>query len=303
METVIITGGTGLIGKPLSKRLIEKGYKVAHLTRKRNPQSFIPSYLWNPERNEIDRKATSEADYIIHLAGAGIGDKRWTKKRRQLIYDSRIKTCELLFNNIQESGTNLKAFISASGIGYYGTETSEKIFSETDQPSGDFIGEICRHWEQMADRFEESGIRTVKIRTGIVLTRKGGAVSRMMIPVRMGIGSALGNGRQYIPWIHIDDICNIYIKALEDATLKGAFNAVAPEHKTNKDFMRTLAKVLKKPFFFPNIPGVVLKIIFGKMSGILLNGSKVSAGKIIAAGYSFQFPELENALRDLLKKR
>ncbi len=119
----------------------------------------------------------------------------------------------------------------------------------------------------------------------------------------MGIGSALGNGRQYIPWIHIDDICNIYIKALEDTTLKGAFNAVAPEHKTNEDFMRILAKVLKKPFFFPNIPAVVLKIIFGKMSGILLNGSKVSAGKIIAAGYSFQFPELENALRDLLKKR
>jgi hypothetical protein len=303
METVIITGGTGLIGKPLSKRLIEKGYNVAHLTRKRNPQSFIPSYLWNPERHEIDRKAISEADYIIHLAGAGIGGKRWTKKRRQLIYDSRIKTCELLFNNIQESGTNLKAFISASGIGYYGTETSEKIFSETDQPSGDFIGEICRHWEQIANRFEESGIRTVKIRTGIVLTRKGGAVSRMMIPVRMGIGSALGNGRQYMPWIHIDDICKIYIKALEDTTLKGAFNAVAPEHTTNKDFMRTLAKVLKKPFFFPNIPAVVLKIIFGKMSGILLNGSKVSAGKIIAAGYSFQFPELENALRDLLKKR
>ncbi len=186
METVIITGGTGLIGKPLSKRLIEKGYNVAHLTRERNPQSSIPSYLWNPERNEIDRKAISEADYIIHLAGAGIGGKRWTKKRRQLIYDSRIKTCELLFNKIQESGTNLKAFISASGIGYYGTETSEKIFSETDQPSGDFIGEICRHWEQMADRFEESGIRTVKIRTGIVLTRKGGAVSRMMIPVRHG---------------------------------------------------------------------------------------------------------------------
>jgi len=303
METIVITGGTGLIGKPLSKRLIEKGYNVAHLTRKSNPQSSIPSYFWNPERNEIDRKAISEADYIIHLAGAGIGDKRWTKKRRQLIYDSRIKTCELLFNKVQESGTNLKVFISASGIGYYGTETSEKIFSETDRPSGDFIGEICRHWEQMADRFEESGIRTVKIRTGIVLTRKGGAVARMMIPVRMGIGSALGNGRQYIPWLHIDDLCNIYIKALEDTTLRGAFNAVAPEHKTNKDFMRILAKVLKKPFFFPNIPAVVLKIIFGKMSGILLNGSKVSAGKIIAAGYSFQFPELENALRDLLKKR
>jgi uncharacterized protein (TIGR01777 family) len=303
MENVIITGGTGLIGRHLCKKLKEKGYNVALLSRKSIPESDIPVYYWNPQKNEIDQEAIKSADYIIHLAGAGIGDKRWTKKRRQLITDSRIKTGELLYNKVHETGIKLKAYISASGIGYYGAITSDKIFTETDQPSKDFLGEICRQWEQGADRFEESGIRTVKIRTGIVLTKKGGALARMITPVRMGIGSALGNGKQYQPWIHIDDICNIYIKAIEDKSLKGAYNAVAPEYVTNREFMRTLAKVLEKPFFFPAVPSFAMKILFGKMSGILLNGSRVSADKIILAGYNFVFPDLENALKNLFQKR
>jgi uncharacterized protein (TIGR01777 family) len=303
MENVIITGGTGLIGRHLCKKLKEKGYNVALLSRKSIPESDIPVYYWNPQKNEIDQEAIKSADYIIHLAGAGIGDKRWTKKRRQLITDSRIKTGELLYNKVHETGIKLKAYISASGIGYYGAITSDKIFTETDQPSKDFLGEICRQWEQGADRFEESGIRTVKIRTGIVLTKKGGALARMITPVRMGIGSALGNGKQYQPWIHIDDICNIYIKAIEDKSLKGAYNAVAPEYVTNREFMRTLAKVLEKPFFFPAVPSFAMKILFGKMSGILLNGSRVSADKIISAGYNFKFPDLENALKNLFQKR
>jgi uncharacterized protein (TIGR01777 family) len=302
METVIITGGTGLIGKHLSRKLKEAGYDVALLSRKSSHDNDFAVYSWDPEKNEIDKKAVLSADYIIHLAGAGIGDKRWTKKRRQLISDSRIKTCELIFNSVKETGTKIKAFISASGIGYYGAITSDKIFTETDQPSKDFIGEICRQWEHTADRFEKSGIRTVKIRTGIVLTKKGGALARMITTVRMGIGSALGNGRQYLPWIHIEDLCNIYIKAIEDISLKGAYNAVAPEHISNKDFMRTLAKVLNKPFFFPDVPAFIMKLLFGKMSGILLNGSRVSSDKIRASRYSFQFPDLESAMKDLLQK-
>lgn len=303
MENVIITGGTGLIGKHLCKKLKEKGYNVAILSRKGNTDRDIPVYFWDSDKNMIDTKAISAADYIIHLAGAGIGDKRWTKKRRQLIYDSRIKTCEFLFNKVQESGTKLKAFLTASGIGYYGAVTSEKIFSETDQPSGDFIGEICRQWENSANRFEESGIRTVKIRTGIVLARKGGAMARMIIPVKMGIGSALGSGRQYIPWIHIEDLCNIYIKAIVDSSLTGAYNAVAPQHKTNREFMRTLAVVLRKPFFFPKIPSFAINLLFGKMSAIILKGSRVSADKIVSAGYTFKFRDLDNALRNLFPER
>jgi len=303
MKTVLISGGTGLIGKHLCRKLKEAGYTVGLLSRQSSHNSDIAVFSWDPAKNEIDLNAISSADYIIHLAGAGIGDKRWTKKRRQIISDSRIKAGELIFKAVQESGEKLKAFISASGIGYYGTITSDKIFSETDRPANDFLGEICRKWEQMADRFEESGIRTVKIRTGVVLTGKEGALGRMIPFVRIGIGSALGSGKQYMPWIHIDDLCNIYIKAIEDKSIKGAYNAVSPEHVTNKNLMRTLAKVLRKPFFFPSVPSFTLKILFGKMSGILLDGSRVSADKIISAGYKFEFPDIETALKNLFPER
>jgi uncharacterized protein (TIGR01777 family) len=303
METVLITGGTGLIGRHISKKLKENGFNVTLLSRKRETDGAISVYTWDPDKNFIDPEAISKADYIIHLAGAGIGDKRWTKKRRELIIDSRIKTGELIFIKVQESGKKLKAFISASGIGYYGTSTSDKIFNETDFPDKDFLGEVCRKWEEMADRFKESGIRTVKVRTGVVLTDKGGVLGRMATTVKMGIGSPLGSGKQYIPWIHIDDLCNLYLKAVEDQSMTGAWNAVAPEHITNRELMQTLAKVLEKPFFFPAVPSLVLKILFGKMSGIILKGSRVSAGKIISTGYNFEYPNLENALRNLFPKR
>jgi uncharacterized protein (TIGR01777 family) len=303
METVLITGGTGLIGRHISKKLKENGFNVTLLSRKRETDGAISVYTWDPDKNFIDPEAISKADYIIHLAGAGIGDKRWTKKRRELIIDSRIKTGELIFIKVQESGKKLKAFISASGIGYYGTSTSDKIFKETDFPDKDFLGEVCRKWEEMADRFKESGIRTVKVRTGVVLTDKGGVLGRMATTVKMGIGSPLGSGKQYIPWIHIDDLCNLYLKAVEDQSMTGAWNAVAPEHITNRELMQTLAKVLEKPFFFPAVPSLVLKILFGKMSGIILKGSRVSAGKIISTGYNFEYPNLENALRNLFPKR
>ena len=303
METILIAGGAGLIGTNLSGKLKEKGYNVLLLSRKSKRGNSYSVYSWNPEKSEIENEAIKRADYIINLAGAGIGDKRWTKKRRELILESRVKTSELIFNKIQETGKKPKAFITASGIGYYGANTSEKIFSETDQPAADFIGQICQQWEEAADLFEESGIRTVKIRTGIVLLKKGGALSRMAVPVKFWIGSALGSGKQYLPWIHIDDLCDIYVRAIEDAKMTGAFNAVAPQHVSNREFMRTLAQVMGKPFFFPAIPSVVLKLLFGKMSDILLYGSRISAEKIISAGFEFRFPGLANALKDLFIKR
>jgi len=303
METVLITGGTGLIGSHLSKKLEENGFNVAILSRKANSEGPIPVYAWDPDKNIVDPDAISGADYIIHLAGAGIGDKRWTKKRSELILASRIKTGELLLNKILESGKKLKAFISASGIGYYGALTSERIFNETDPPSNDFPGEVCRKWEEMADRFQDSGIRTVKFRTGVVLADKGGALDRMTTAVKLGIGSPIGSGKQYIPWIHIDDLCNLYLKAVQDYSMTGAWNAVAPEHVTNREFMRVLAEVLEKPFFFPAVPSFVLKILFGQMSGIILKGSRVSADKIISSGYNFKFPDLENALKNLFQRK
>ncbi len=300
METVLITGGSGLVGRHLSKKLVAKGYKVTFLSRTSQPNTDIPTYVWDLDKNIVDRQAIASAHYIIHLAAANIGDKRWTTQQKQLIIDSRVKSTQLLFEATKNINKKLKAFISSSAIGYYGATTSEKIFTETDLPSNNFSGETCRQWEQSADNFETLGIRTVKIRSGIVLTKQGGALAKMATPIKLGIGSAIGNGQQYMPWIHIDDLCGIYIKAIEDTQMKGAYNAVAPEHQTNRDFMATLARALKKPFVFPNVPAVLMKLLFGEMSSIILQGSRVSSDKIWAAGYKFLFPDLSNALQDLI---
>ncbi len=301
MSTVLITGGTGLIGEQLSKRLKDRGYEVAILSRARSKEDQLLTYIWDINKFEIEKEAIATADFIIHLSGASIGEKRWTTKRKQEIIDSRIKSGQLIFNEIRKQNKNLNAFISASAIGYYGITTSNKIFRETDPPGDDFLGRICGEWEQVADGFKNIGIRTVKIRTGVVLTKRGGALSKIIIPIKTGFGSAMGTGKQYLPWIHIDDLCDIYIKAIEDTQLIGAYNAVAPEHLTNEEFTQTLATILKKPLWFPNIPAVVMKTLFGEMSEILLQGSRVSAEKIQTTGYKFQFPSLEGALKQLMQ--
>lgn len=208
----------------------------------------------------------------------------------------------MIYSKINESNKSIKAFISASAIGYYGSESSEKIFSEDDSPTKDFLGSTCEKWENSTKLFKEKEIRTVLIRTGVVLTSNGGALAKIKTPVDLGIASALGDGKQFLPWIHIDDLCNIYIKAIEDIEMTGPYNAVAPDHKTNKEFTHVLARVLKKPFWFPNVPAFTMKLIFGELSKILLEGSRVSSNKIRTAGYKFLFPKLEDALNDLLIK-
>jgi uncharacterized protein len=302
MAKVLITGGTGLIGSYLSKRLLERGYEVALLGRTKKKGISLPTYTWDYVNNKIDVEAINTADFIIHLAGENIGEKRWTTKRRQQIIDSRVLSGELLFNSLIEQNKKLKTFITASAVGYYGTVTSDKIFVENDNHFSDFIGNTCNAWEQTADKFQLTGIRTVKLRTGIVLTKERGALAKMIGPLKFGIGPILGNGKQYLPWIHIDDLCGIYIKAIEDIEMKGAYNAVAPEHISYKLFMKQLAILSQKPFLIINIPSFLIKIMFGKMSEILLNGSRVSSSKLVNAGYEYKFPSIKNALADLLTK-
>lgn len=303
MKTILISGGTGLVGRHLCEKLKEKDYQVTLLSRENHHDPDFPAYIWSPEKNEIDRTALNTADYIIHLAGANIGEQRWTKERRQAIRDSRTKTAGLLFEKIKESRFRPQVFISASAVGYYGAITSDEIFAETDAPANDFLGETCRLWEQAADRFEQLGIRTVKIRTGVVLTKNGGALEKIVTPVKLGIGSAIGTGRQYLPWIHVDDLSSIYIKAIEDTQMNGAYNAVSPDYKTNSEFIRAVARILKKPFWFPNIPTFVLKTMFGKMSEMLLNGSRISSAKIREAGFEFNYPDLDSALTNIFENR
>jgi uncharacterized protein (TIGR01777 family) len=263
---------------------------------------MVRSFLWNPGRMSIDPDALTGVDFIIHLAGANLGEKRWTEKRKREILKSRIDSARLLLNTINENGISLKAFVSASAVGIYGSATTEKIFRETDKPATDFLGDVCRQWEEAADKFSDSGIRTVKIRTAVVLEKNDSALSKLMMPARFGFLVQTGNGSQYMPWIHISDLCKIYLKALEDPLMAGAYNAVAPQHVTHKEFMRVLGNVMKKPVFPIPVPGFILKILLGEMSGVVLNGSRINDEKILSSGYHFSFDTLPEALTDVITR-
>lgn len=302
MPKVLLTGGTGVVGLELTRRLRERGYDVVHLSRIANHEATTPAYAWNPSKHELEPEALDGVDAIVHLAGANIGERRWTAQRQREIRDSRVKSAQLILDKVNEMQLPLQVFITASAVGYYGAMTSDKIFTEEDAPASDFIGETCQLWEAAADAFAAQGIRTVKIRTGVVLTKQGGALQKMLLPIRLGVATPLGSGAQYLPWIHISDLCDIYIQALEDTRMRGAYNAASPQYINNRDFTKTTAFVLNKPFWNISVPAFFLKIIFGEMADIILQGSRVSADKILQSGFQFKFPQLENALKDLLKK-
>ena len=291
-----------MVSRYLTSLLLTEGFKVIHLSRKQNQFGRVRVFRWDPEKEIIDPVIFDGVDYIIHLAGANIGEKRWTKKRKKEIIVSRVNTAKLLHKVISENNIPLKAFISASAIGYYGALTSEKVFTEEDLPASDFLGTTCRLWEEAADMFERSGIRTVKIRTAMVLEKSDSALTNLMTAAKWHLFPVLGGGMQYMPWIHITDLCNIYLKALQDDKMEGAYNAVAPQHVTFREFMSSLASTMNKSGFRPTVSSVLLKITFGEMADILLNGSRVSAGKIINTGCQFTFDSLDKALKDLFKQ-
>ncbi|OSY88227.1 epimerase [Tenacibaculum holothuriorum] len=292
MVKVLITGGTGLIGKELQKIITNKGYEVVILTRspKRNNE-----FLWNISENHIDEEAFNGVTHIIHLAGAGIADKRWTTDRKKELINSRVQSANLLFKYVKNLQISLKGFISASGIGYYGAKTSDIIFTEDDKPENDFISKICQQWEKAALQFKKLDIPVSILRTGVVLTKTGGALSKMNTPLFL---SALGNGQQFIPWIHINDLCNLYVEAVENTNFVGIFNAVAPEHQTNESFTKILGNTISKPVLPLNAPSFILKTALGEMAYILLNGSRVSANKT-SKFYTFNFPNLTVALNQI----
>ena len=298
--SVLITGGSGLIGRYLTSALLSEGYSVSHLSRNEGTNGKVRVFKWNPEKKFVDPGAFEGVDYLIHLAGANIGEKLWTKRRKEEIVNSRVTSAGYLNEIISGNNLNLKAFITASATGYYGSVTSDKIFDEEDPPSEDFLGTTCRLWEEGADLFTRMGIRSVKIRTAVVLEKSDSALSKLMKPARFGLAVRLGSGRQYFPWIHIDDLCKIYIKAVKDEKMQGAYNAVAPEQLNHNDFVKTMAAVMGIPFFLPPVPSCVLKAALGEMSDIVLKGSRISCWKIIKAGYIFRFDRLEGALKNVI---
>lgn len=299
-ETILITGGHGLIAQKLAKKL-DKNYVIRLLTRNKKQEN---EFEWDIEKGVIDENSLIGVHHIIHLAGANVAERCWTKKRKQEIISSRVDSAKLLLETLKKNDLKINSFISASAVGYYGTETTEKIYTEKDNKGTDFLSNVVFLWEHIADQFLKQNIakRVVKLRTGVVLSNKGGALSKMKTPIEYYIGAILGSGKQYVPWIHIEDICSMYEFAVNNSKVKGVYNAASPKHTTNQELTKTIANVLKKPLLFPNIPSSIIKIIFGEAAVILLEGSRVSSNKIIKDGFDFRYPNLTSALENLLKK-
>lgn len=311
MPSVLITGGTGTIGKRLSALLIEKGYQVTILTRDAakaaRPGAPLSYALWDIDKSEIDVSAVIKADCIIHLAGAGVAEKRWTKKRKQKIIDSRTKSSGLLVKTLRENKTGVKVVISSSATGWYGEDTTASMqngFREDAPPAGDFLGDTCRVWEESIEPVKDLGIRLVKLRTGIVLSNDGGAYVEFKKPLKAGVAAILGSGKQVVSWVHVEDICRLYLYALENDSLQGAFNAVAPNPVNNKTLIRQIARQLRPRFYLPvYVPAFALKIALGEMSIEVLKSATVSSAKISAAGFGFLYPTIDKAVEALVNEK
>jgi len=301
MSKILVTGGTGLIGQNLTALLQSVGHEVAYLSRNKEESRYkVKLFGWDIERKKIDPKAILWADQIVHLAGESVAGGRWTKSKKEAILASRINSTRLLVNALKEQRHHVNTVVSASAIGAYGSDLSQDWISE-DAPYGtDFLAQVVHQWERETDAIGALGIRTVNIRVGIVLSSRGGALDKMTLPVKYGLGAAVGTGTQMMSWIHINDLAGMFAMALDNNKWQGVFNGVSPNVVSNKDFTKALAKSFKKPLFLPNVPGVVLKVLLGEMSELVLGGQRISSEKILAAGYRFSYPALDQALNNLL---
>jgi uncharacterized protein (TIGR01777 family) len=295
---ILITGGSGLIGKALTAALLERGYRVSHLSRKPGKDPQVKTYLWNIGKGEIDEHCIDEVDTVLHLAGTGIADKKWTAKRKKEIIESRTRSIELIYRVIKSKPNKVSAVISASATGYY-SDRGDELLTEDSPPNADFMAQCCIAWEHAVDEGKVLSLRIVKFRTGVVLDKKGGALPQMALPVKLGIGLAFGKGKQWIPWIHWQDVVALYLYGIENIHLSGVYNMVAPNPVTNKQLMKAIAKQLFRPLWPLKVPSFVFKLLLGEMSIIILGSTKASAQKIEKEGYVFKYPELAGALKDI----
>ncbi|MCG2616498.1 TIGR01777 family oxidoreductase [Terrimonas sp. NA20] len=306
MATILITGGTGLIGKALSASLVKNGYDVIILTRDpsaHKPEEKIRYAHWNLDKQQIDQAALAAADHIVHLAGAGVADKRWTESRKKEIVDSRVKSGQLLVKVLKENKNNVQSVISSSAIGWYGPDPlipNPRPFIEEDKPDTGFLGETCLKWEESVTPLKQLGKRLVILRTGIVLSKEGGALKEFRKPVKFGVAAILGSGKQMISWIHIEDLVRLYIRFIEHASLEGIYNAVAPKPVSNSELVTKLAKELKGSFYVPmHVPAFVLKMALGEMSIEVLKSATVSCVKVHLTDFTYQYPTIDAALPSL----
>jgi uncharacterized protein len=305
MKNVLIAGGTGLLGSRLSEILMEKGYKVSILTRKpgKTDNPNYTYYIWDPAKREITDEAIQKADYIVNLAGANIGGNRWTESYKKLLLSSRIESTNTIVTKLKTIDHNVKTLYNASASGYYGYNRGEEILGEESGAGTDFLSDVCMAWENEAKKLNHQKTRLVIFRQGLVFSSKGGAMAAIATPIKLFAGATFGSGNQFMPWIHIDDLCHAIIYSFENEKVGGIYNAVSPEFITNEALVKSLAKEIHRPVFLPSIPESVLKIMVGDAAESLVGSLKLSAGKIISTGFTFEFPELSDAIHDLYKRK
>ncbi len=306
MQTVLITGGTGMVGQALTNYLIDKGYEVIVLTRskKRSSRLHLSYALWDIEKQFIDPEALKLADIIVHLAGESVATKRWTKKRKEAIVKSRVQSGALLVKALKENEHKVKTVVTASAIGWYGPDTANSLqngFKESDPSDDSYLGATCKQWEESIHEIASLGIRLVTLRIGIVFNKRGGALAEFIKPAQFGMATVLGTGTQMVSWIHQQDLCKMIVYAAETQAVQGVYNAVSPEVVTNKVLVEAVANKLHKHHLTLSVPVFALKIMLGEMSIEVLKSAKVSSEKIQSAGFSFDYPNLDTALTQLLK--
>ena len=295
-QHVLVTGASGLVGTQLLESLNKAGYKISVLSRSKNSNSLYPVFTWDYANNQLEEGALDGVDAIVHLAGAGVADEKWSQDRKSVILESRTQTSRLLYERLKEGNHQVKTFVAASAIGIYGNDRGNERLTEKSSVGHDFLAHVTDAWELSTRRVAELDIRVVHLRIGVVLSHKGGALVKLLEPP---VAAGLGKGSQYMSWIHLADVVGIAIKAIEDEAMEGPYNVVAPTAETNKDLTRAAAKAFGKTFVPFNVPSKIIKVMLGEMASIVLTGSRVSAEKVMKAGYEFEFPKLEKALQHL----
>lgn len=297
---ILVTGSTGLVGSALLPFLRSQGHEVFRLVRSQAKVGPAEIY-WNPEQGIEDTSRLEGLDAVVHLAGENISEGRWTEEKKKRIRDSRVQGTRSLSDALARLERPPRTLVSASAIGYYGSRGDEMMREES-APGSDFLAEVCREWEAATEPAAQKDMRVVMLRFGVILTPKGGALSKMLAPFQFGVGGRLGSGRQYMSWITLDDVVGIINHALNDETLQGPVNVVAPNAVTNYEFTKTLGRVLSRPTIFP-VPAFAIRLAFGEMGdAALLASTRVEPARLKESGYAFQHPELEGALRSMLKK-
>ncbi len=301
---IAVTGATGLIGAALSERLHKQGNEIVAITRRKKLSSPYSPYTvvhWDVERGKLDASALEGVDAVVHLAGETIAE-RWTAPKKALIRSSRVEGTKLLVEGLKSLSKRPSVLVSSSALGFYGNRGDEEL-DESAAPGTGYLPEVCQEWESEAARAKELGMRVVSMRGGIALSTRGGALAKMLLPFKLGLGGPLGSGRQWMSWIHIDDVVGGYHFALHQPGFDGVANLTAPRPVRNKEFTKALGRALSRPAFLPT-PGFALKLAFGEMAkDLLLDGQKVLPRRLEQAGYKFQHPGLDEALQDVISAR